>query len=196
MTLSKRKILVGITISLCSAGTIHPTFADPVTTTSEQVGESKPKHDKWTLFNSPEKGFKLKYPSDWAEEEFQQGPLVCKFKTLNGLVSARMAVEQLPPGMTLDQYSTATNQQVKAFMESEKMPVTIVEESRTVFNTVPACKIVYTFPLADKPATTKAMQILAVKNGRGYVFNYTAISDKYDEFLTVINTVVNSIELL
>jgi hypothetical protein len=140
------------------------------------------------------RGFKLKYPKTWEVTDFKEGLLACKFKTLNGLVSTRIAIEELPAGIALEAYSSSTFSAVKKYMDTEKMPITLVSEGSTDFGSSPARKSVFTYTIPGTPVTTTTMQIVSVKNGRGYAFNYTAESILFDRFLPVVTKMVKSME--
>lgn len=180
------------------SGIFHADSAFADMPTKEEVKKEVEKSLKETASVSNEKkGFKLKYPKNWEEAEPTDGPLACKFKTLNGLVSARLAIEALPNGMTLETYSKLTSDQVKAGMAAQHMPITLVEEGKSELSSQPAIRSVYTYPLEGTPLTAKVLQILTIKNGNGFVFNYTAAdANLYDQFMSVMNEVVKSIELL
>ena len=193
----RRLLVAGIGIYLLS-GFCYIESAHAAQPTKEEIkNEVQKSLQQVTTLSMASKGFKLQYPKNWEESEPTEGLIACRFKALHGMVSARVAVEQLPAAMTLDAYSTVTAEQIKKMMGDQHMPITILSESNTELGAVPAHKSVYTYPVEGTPLTAKVLQILAIKNGKGYVFNYTAAdANLYDDFLEVINGVVKSMEWL
>jgi hypothetical protein len=165
--------------------------------TTQQVESSvKQSLEQMTAYTNKDKAITLAYPKNWDEIEPKDGPILWKARAFNGLVSTRLGSDDLPDKTTLDTYVTATNAAVKEAMAQQKMPITVLEESRTEVASAPAAKITYTYKLAGVPATVKVLQILIVKGARGYVFNYTAQNELYDDFLPVIESMIKSIRLL
>lgn len=146
-------------------------------------------------YSSPQHKFSIKYPQNWGKLEPRDSPIVCKFIIMGGLASYRVAVESLPAGTTLADYFKVTTEQVKAAMAAQKMPITVVSESDSKLAGVPAKKSIYTFTFEDSPRTPKIEQYLVVKGDKGYVFNYTADSEIFDDFHIVIDRVLDSMEL-
>jgi len=146
------------------------------------------------VFTSAQQSFSIKYPKNWGKLEPRDSPIVCKFIIMGGLASYRVAAENLPAGTTLADYFKVTTEQVKAAMAAQKMPITVVSESDTKLAGQPAKKSVYTFTFEDSSRTPKIEQYLVVKGDKGYVFNYTADSELFDDFHAVIERVLDSME--
>lgn len=161
---------------------IKETVEDATTNTREFVDEKK--------------GFKISYPASWQFERIENGPLSMRFKTLNGLVSARVAVDDLPGELTLDEYCQATQQQVEATMKANSMPVTVLEVSDGKLSNATTRNYTYSYPLPGSATRARALQVLAVKGKHGYVFNYTAEEKLYNEFLGLMTKIIGTMELL
>jgi hypothetical protein len=147
-------------------------------------------------YDSP-KGFRIKYPKSWEPAAPQQGLIACKFRSLKGLVSVRVAVEDLPPGTNMETYSKATLIGVNKFMSSKNMPISILAESGTNLGAAPAFQTLYSYKVTGTQLTAKVLQITAVKNGKGYCFNYTAgDATLYDDYIKVVAEMAKSIEWL
>ncbi|MDP3509994.1 MAG: hypothetical protein Q8T09_18635 [Candidatus Melainabacteria bacterium] len=163
--------------------------------TKAQVDEAaKLSLKEMAVYKSPQHKFTIKYPQNWDKLEPKDSPIVCKFLIMGGLASYRVAVESLPAGTTLADYFKVTNEQVKQAMAAQKMPITVVSESDSKLAGQPAKKSVYTFTFEDSPRTPKGEQYLVVKGDKGYVFNYTADSEVFDSFHTVIDRALDSME--
>jgi len=147
-------------------------------------------------YKNPEHGFSIKYPQSWQKEEPKNTGVICKFKTLNGLVSYRLAMDQLPAPMALDAYTKVSIEGIKVAMVAAKMPLKTVEQKSGVFGGVPATEIIYTLKMEGSERTAKARFILATYKSRGYVFYYTADSQLFDTFMPVIRAVVESMKFL
>ncbi|CAN5373309.1 hypothetical protein BH11CYA1_BH11CYA1_50540 [soil metagenome] len=146
------------------------------------------------VFSSPAHNFSINFPDNWTKVEPKDSPIVCKFLVLNGLASYRVAVETVPAGTTLSDYFKATTEQVKVAMAAARMPVTIASETDSKLAGVAAKKSIYTFTFEDSAHIPKTEQYLAINGNKGYVFNYTADSEVFDDFREVIDTVLNSME--
>ena len=146
------------------------------------------------VFTSAQHRFSIKYPKSWGKLEPRDSPIVCKFIIMGGLASYRVAVDDLPVGTTLADYFKVTTEQVKVAMAAQKMPITVVSESDSKLAGQPARKSFYTVTYEDSSRTPKIEQYLVVKGNKGYVFNYTADIELFDDFHVVIERVLDSME--
>ncbi len=185
-------VLLGVLFGVLAGG---PAQAGDFPTKKEVKEAAQLSLQAMSLYNSPQHKFSIKYPKNWGKLEPRDSPIVCKFIIMGGLASYRVAVENLPEGTTLVDYFKVTTEQVKAAMAAQKMPITVVSESDSKLAGVPAKKSVYTFTFEDSPRTPKIEQFLVVKGDKGYVFNYTADSEIFDDFHIVIDRVLDSMEL-
>jgi hypothetical protein len=184
-------VLLGVLLGVLSAG---PALAGEFPTKKEVIEAAQLSLKDMSLYSSPQQKFSVKYPKNWGKLEPRDSPIVCKFIIMGGLASYRVAVESLPEGTTLADYFKVTTEQVKAAMAAQRMPITVVSESDSKLAGVPAKKSVYTFTFEDSPRTPKIEQYLVVKGDKGYVFNYTADSEIFDDFHIVIDQVLDSME--
>ncbi|MBP9089978.1 hypothetical protein KBI23_03055 [bacterium] len=185
-------LLLGTLLGVLAAG---PALAGEFPTKKEVKEAAQLSLKEMLRYSSPQHKFSIKYPQNWGKLEPRDSPIVCKFLIMGGLASYRVAVESLPAGTTLAEYFKVTTEQVKAAMAAQKMPITVVSESDSKLAGVPAKKSIYTFTFEDSPRTPKIEQYLVVKGDRGYVFNYTADSEIFDDFHGVIESVLDSMEL-
>ncbi len=195
MRLIDKLLTAGATICLIgmAADRTNSAFAQGLPSKAQVEAALKNSMGQFTPYESA-KGFRIKYPASWEPAAPNTGLVVVKFRTLKGLVSARMAVEDLPAGTTLQTYAQATNIGVKTFMAQQGMPATFLGEGNTTLAGIPASQTSYTYNLKKTTLAVKVLQIMAVRNGRGYCFNYTAASDLYDPFFRVFVEMVKSIE--
>ena len=203
--ISLRKLLMAALCGVCQIGLllactlgllpVGPAFAGEFPTKSEVKEAAQLSLNEMSVYSSPQQKFSIKYPKNWGKLEPRDTPIVCKFIIMGGLASYRVAVESLPAGTTLADYFKVTTEQVKAAMAAQKMPITVVSESDSKLAGEAAIKSVYTFTFEDSPRTPKIEQYLVVKGDRGYVFNYTADSEIFDDFHVVIEAVLDSMEI-
>lgn len=148
-------------------------------------------------YKSDTHGFQIDYPSGWEKEEIASGPIVFKFKHFNGLVSARVATEPLAEGTDLDTYDKASLEMLTKGMADNKIVIKVVEQSEGQLCGLPARKTIYSYTLPDIPnASVKVMQILTLKDTKGYLFNYTASDSLYDSFLALMERIAGSMKLI
>ena len=171
-----------------------PANAGEFPTTKEVKEAAQLSLQDMAVFTSAHQSFSIRYPKNWGKLEPRDSPIVCKFIIMGGLASYRVAAENLPAGTTLADYFKVTTEQVKAAMAAQRMPITVVSESDSKLAGQPAKKSVYTFTFEDSSRTPKIEQYLVVKGDKGYVFNYTADSELFDDFHAVIEKVLESME--
>ena len=183
-------------LTIGTVGPIHRADGEVIFPSKEETKkEVAASLSQMTLVKFPDKHFDFKYPKNWQEEEPKDGPMLCTFRDYKGLVSARFAVEDLPPTETLASYGKVTDDQIKQTMAAQKILVTTVDSKTITVSGVPAQQTIYTYNLPDTNVAVKVLQVLTINKNRGYVFNYTAVSNMYDDFLGVIEAVIKSIEL-
>lgn len=191
----KRSLSLFLLIAVIAAA---PAMSDAGSRPTKQaaVDFAKASLKDMTTVGNASAGVKIDFPKNWEIIEKLDLPLVVKCRALNGLVSARVGIDKLPPGTHLGSYSKATNDTLKSGMAANNTPITILKESHRTLPSGPAIETIYSYKLPDAPVEVKVMQVLTLKNGRGYVFNYTAHVDYYDEFLSVAQAMVESLKLV
>ncbi|HEY9678784.1 MAG TPA: hypothetical protein V6C76_12295 [Drouetiella sp.] len=142
-----------------------------------------------------DRGITLKYPKSWDKASVPAGsPLVCKFLTFSGLASFRIAVDQLPADVSLDEYVKVSESQIAKVMVANSMPMKRVTSEEATVGGSPATKAIYTMTVEGTPDKAKVLQYFIVVKNRGYVFNFTADSTMYDAYMPVMDQVVQSIQ--
>lgn len=148
---------------------------------------------QFLVYQHPARGIKIKYPQSWEKEEPTGGPILVKFSTLKGVININALIEDLQRPMTLDEYSALNLRQIKESMPANNMQLGSIEEGAATLANIPARKSVYTFTMKDLAG--KGMQVVALKNNKAYILTYTATQDLYDNYLGIIQQMLNSFEI-
>jgi hypothetical protein len=185
------------TVSMCGGIALSSISSPALAVEMPAPADLKEQSDKalanLTIYKSPQFGFSIKYPQNWEKSEGQP-PLICRFRTDNGLVSYRVSAEKLPAPMTVEEYAKVVSQELEKQYPPKDSPLTRVEESLTKIGTIDAHKSTYILKLDASGTSAKMLQYLIVANQSAYAFNYTAIENAYDAFMPLITEVVSSLE--
>jgi hypothetical protein len=121
-------------------------------------------------------------------------PRVFHAGTYQGAVEARLSVEPLPEGATLEEYARATADAV-ATSAADLHPVKLSQESLTIRG-LPAVRMTFACGKGPNVVDVRVCMILLAKNRKGYVLTCTATERTYSAFLPAFTMIGESIELL
>lgn len=138
-------------------------------------------------------GIRIQYPSDWKKVEDDRGVW---FRTTNESVNLR--VESLAYlNRTLD---NLTKRQIN--LTAQQFPGRSIVElnSVTLRHNYPGIKIVFTYPEDPEDDLQairyKEMQFWTIRDGRAYIFSYFTTADAYDNYLPVVNEIIESFDII
>lgn len=141
------------------------------------------------LYNNPNLGFSLEYPTDWRKEES------LSFTSPQGGTSDRapevinVVTEVLPSSdFSLDSYIDAARGQVESFENFQ-----LINSSSTTLGGLPAHMIVYTF--TDEQTPLHNLQAWTVKDGMAYVITYGGVPEEFESSLPAFQSVLVSFSL-
>ena len=103
--LRRLSILAICACTVATAGHNQVAIADGFPSQKEVQEIAQQSLQELVQFSNPERGINIKYPKNWEKIEPKDTLIVCKFLTLNGLASYRVAVDQLPASITLADYA-------------------------------------------------------------------------------------------
>jgi hypothetical protein len=206
LTELKRMKSIAIASLMGASAVINLTVGNPVVSQAHVAERTAPTPaevhkvvsaslEQMVPFASKDNKVKLKYPKNWEEMEPTGSPIFWKIRALGGLASARIATEQIPTGTSLESYANATKAAVQEQMTKQQMPVTVVEDQVIKIAGQPAMQTDYTYELAGTKETVEVLQVVFVQGQNGYVFNFTAQHEMFDDFMPVVSAILNSIEV-
>ena len=130
--------------------------------------------------------YKIKYPKQWTEKNLNkmQDTVLFKINADSDSENFGIVVEKL--NMTADKYLNGHISQMKTFFDQFKL----INSSDVKIDGQKAVKVVYWGKVNNK--ALKYMQLVTVKAGNGYIFNYTARKDEYQQYIDTVNAMIDS----
>lgn len=141
------------------------------------------------------KGIRLKYPADWVKEERMPDPVIVIFlsqaegPTDRFRENVNIMMETLPPGVTLQNYVDYSLNTLKNTPGSS-----LIESGPTTMANLPAYKTI--FSVNNGQMILQYQQISTCKGNKVFTVTYTAEKANYDKFLSTIETLIGSIEIV
>ncbi len=151
-----------------------------------------------TYFN-PKYGFKLDYPSHWrVETEALMDPVVITFNPPKfEIVQLGLWIEQWPFTQTAKEVSESY---IKSANESGSTitgtPFFKLEDNSSLsINGNEGYKIVYTYT-GENGSPFAEMQVRTIVNNTMYTFIFTSLTDFFNDYIPIVNKIINSFELV
>jgi len=157
---------------------------------------------QYLTYSNPDYDISIPYPSYWTPSEVNLGPyqvvrfvapLVEEHETPTSIVvytPATLAVAVQP----LDSSNITRTQFIGQFLNfayDSPSRYRIIETSNTTMEDMEAEQIVmYEYP--EDGSTSKIMRVIALENDTAYALKYTAEPGKYDEYLPIAQTMIDS----
>lgn len=149
-----------------------------------------------TSYENKAYGIKINYPSDWARNEGSMGtvamflsPLESSSDTFRENVNIIVQDLSAQP-MTLKEYTDLSLAQIGEFVTDSN----VISSTATVIDGNPANSIIYTGRQGQY--IFKWMQAWAIKDNKAYVLTYTANEDTYNAFLSMVQEMLGSFEII
>lgn len=155
------------------------------------------------IYDNPNLGFTLEYPSDWSKEEsltFVSPPPTSSLPskdTSNGTISATnltpesiaVTTEVLISNITLEKYSESAI----GLLESQFPNFTLLNSFETTLSGYPAHQIEYTF--SPERLELKNLQIWAIVDNIVYAVTYGGTIEEFDSSLPVFDNLIQSFQV-
>jgi len=141
-------------------------------------------------------GVKIQYPVGWEVTEEGQ-PVDVVFSSPAGDSSPQyrenvnIGIDYVPAGITLDEY---TQLNIDALSNQPNVQVSESSDSTITLSGKPANKLDMSKTLQG--LEIKAMLVFVVENNRAYVVTYDALVETYDQYLSVAEQMIASVEIL
>lgn len=158
-----------------------------------QVKQALSKSKEFVEYTDETTGLTLQYPKEWTKGAVQGG---MEFKTLDGVVNVRTAVDDLSKEkerITPEKYRELMKKQLGAFEEKAQMKYTTITEGTTTIQNLPAYQ--WTYTLKVRELLIGGAQAWLVKDGKVFVLTYTTPSQLFDSFYPTFQHMVQSVRL-
>jgi hypothetical protein len=149
------------------------------------------------LYENPQYGFSVSYPSDWTAEEPDPNELgiVAGFLAPGESIDdplnyVTVQIEDLPAGTTLSGYTQA----VLANLRSSYPDFQLLAERAMIISEEPAHVIAY--GLTVDQTAYQVLLAYTIKDEKAYIITYYALADKYAEFEDAAKMMINSFSLI
>jgi serine/threonine-protein kinase len=141
------------------------------------------------IYDNPNLGFTLEYPSDWIKEESLS--FISPRLSISDEAPESIAVTTEPnlSNLTLEEYSDSS----LSILESQFSNYTLIESSNSTLSGYPAHQIVYTYTLEG--VDLKNLQIWAIADDMVYVLTYGGTTKEFEDSLPVIQNMIDSFEI-
>ncbi len=148
--------------------------------------------DEMRLYENEKYGFKVAYPSDWTAQEPDINDIGVVVGFLapgedidNALDYVTVQIEDLPAGMTLNEYTKTVLANLRTYPGFE-----LLAEGDMIISNEPAHVIVYRVT-ADQ-VDYQILLAYTIKDARAYIITYYALAEKYVEFEDEAKRMINS----
>jgi eukaryotic-like serine/threonine-protein kinase len=141
------------------------------------------------IYDNPNLGFTLEYPSDWMKEESLS--FISPRLSISDKAPESIAVTTEPnlSNLTLEEYSDSS----LSVLESQFSNYTLIESSNSTLSGYPAHQILYTYTLED--VDLKNLQIWTIADDIVYVLTYGGTTKEFEDSLPVIQNMIDSFEI-
>jgi hypothetical protein len=166
-----------------------------VTQSKEQTSGSRQSQQSVDFFTyeNQQYGISVDYPKNWTVQEGAYGAIAAFISPSENTADFRENVllmeENISDSATLEKYDDVAIGQLSDVITEFKL----LESSDTTFAGLPAIKTIFTG--VQGKFGLKWMEILTIKNRKGYAFVYTAEASGYDRFLQTADTMANSFRI-
>lgn len=144
------------------------------------------------IYDNPSERIKIKYPSDWMEEDIMGIGFFFHPRNNQDLYSAEGVM--ITPGVfdnpiTLEEYSKKTMEIYK----NDFPDMIVVDSSKTMIAGSPAKKLIVSYK--DENHDVETMFIWTIKNDKMYMVAYSAEQKRYSILLETAEEMINSFEI-
>lgn len=157
-----------------------------------------PRNNRLETYNNTVYGISIKYPQHWQKTGTPDritGNLVKFTLPKQGdadtyLENLNLIILDLPETRReLEQFTKFYLNEIEQSYQNTK----IIEESKTQLATQSAYQVIYTFE--EDKINVKRLQVWTVKDNKAYLITYTADIAKYSEYLSTVQTMINSFKI-
>ena len=181
----------------------------PLVTTGEpepQQGTSqRPRQvQQYSLYESPQHGFSIEYPSDWQVREGSAGVIVTFTSPLESnfdpfTANVAIGIENIATGTSLDNYSKSILELLQSQPPGQDFEITENPVPTTLAG-LPAQRIGFTVTAPserslDSESTLEGVQVWTVEGNYGYVLSFASEQDKFSSYSPIMEHIIDSFQI-
>jgi hypothetical protein len=153
--------------------------------------------DDFKTYENSQYGITIKHPKDWKPQEIGINGDVVKFVHQPSQANVVISVKALSDWLTLEEYTKQSLSAIEnEFLDDKKQVKKYNIEQKNGNATLaknPAVQVVYTGK-DENNNSLKMMEVWHLKDKKAYIITYEAPSAKYDEFVKIVDEMVDSFE--
>jgi len=153
--------------------------------------------ESFLVYRNVDLGLVMKYPAAWQTNE-QASPIGFMLALLSPPESPAsqfrenvvFAIQPLMAPIKLDEYVAFALRQIQGAYQ-------IGAPAAATLASLPARQVTYTGPLDPMlPLAGRYLAVCAIKDVKAYFFRYTARAEKFDEFLAIVQEMLESVDIV
>ena len=190
--------IASMSLSTSASDSTSLNTSNETTVASEKLESNAPTYENDTLtYENSTYGFRMKYPSSWIMQEpdpnnmnIVVGFLAPGEDMKNPTDYVMVQVENLPvkPVITLDQYAQAVMTNLKKVYTNYQ----IISAKNRQISGLPGKELSYNMTSSD--SNYRNLLAITLKDNKAYTITLVSLSDKYLQFESAANTIINSFE--
>jgi hypothetical protein len=156
---------------------------------------------QYSLYESPQHGFSIQYPSDWQVRGGAAGIIVAFTSPLESnfdpfTANFVVGVENLTTGTSLDAYVQSVVELLQSQPPGQDFEITENPVPTTLAG-LPAQRIGFTVTAPserslDSESTLEGVQVWTIEGNSGYVLSFASEQDKFSGYMPVVEHIIDS----
>lgn len=193
------QLVTGVVIGLVTLILGLPGFITGVQTMFNPPNSDPPRvsSDNFKTYKNSQYGITIKHPKEWKPQEIGINGEVVKFVHPPSQASVVISVKGLSDWLTLEEYTNQSLSAIKNEFLDDNKQVKKYNIEQTNGNATlaknQAFQVVYTGK-DENNNSFKMMEVWNLKDKKAYIITYEAASGKYDEFVKIVDEMVDSFE--
>jgi hypothetical protein len=151
---------------------------------------------EFVTYENPDYGIRIAHPDNWIVKESESKiQITPRWKVFDPYPeNLVIGIVEFSPPIKVDELSEL----VTEALTIKSSDVNIIEAYETMLAHKPAYRVVYTDVIMreEKHYNIKALQLWVIKNEEIYVVSYYAEADEYTDFLSIIEEMISTFEIL
>jgi hypothetical protein len=159
---------------------------------------------QYLLYESPQYGFSIQYPSDWQVREGEAGVIVTFTSPLESnfdpfTANVAIGIENIATGTSLDNYSKSILELLQSQPPGQDFKITKSPISTTLGG-IPAQRIGFTVKAPSErsfnsESTLEGVQVWTIEGNYGYVLSFASEQDRFSGYMPVVEHIIDSFRI-
>lgn len=154
-----------------------------------------PRSNKFLTYKNLTYGIQIKYPDTWQRQDIEN-PVTKELVTFLSPQQSNTDIFQEKLTISVENFSGTLKESTNLFINdiNNYLPeAKIVKKIPTTLANKPAQQLIFTGKSAGK--SIKILQTWTLKGDRAYIITYTAITDDYENFINIVETIMKSLKI-